>query len=85
MSRVYFAQKADSLPGDYCWLVAEDQDRFEISLSEGEIRHMSFRAYKEYFKDKVKKSAFKQLILLQENIKQECSLFLARDATLHEK
>lgn len=33
LSRVYFAQKSDSLPGDYCRLVAADQERFEICLT----------------------------------------------------
>ena len=32
LSRVYFAQKADSLPGDYCWLVAEDPHMGKIGF-----------------------------------------------------
>ena len=46
LSRVYFAQKADSLPGDYCRLVAADQEQFQICLSEEKIRNMSSRLYK---------------------------------------
>ena len=67
LSRVYFAQKADSLPGDYCRLVAADQERFQISLSEEEVRNMSSKLYKKYVKEKVNKGAFEYLISLQKN------------------
>ena len=65
--RVYFSQKADSLPGDYCWLVAADQEQFQICLSEEEVRNMSSRLYKKYIKEKVNKSAFAHLISVQQN------------------
>ena len=67
LSRVYFAQKADSLPGDYCRLVAADQEQFQICLSEEEVRNMSSRLYKKYIKEKVNKSAFAHLISVQQN------------------
>ena len=43
LSRVYFAQKADSLPGDFCRLVASDLDSLDISLTEENIKTMSSR------------------------------------------
>ena len=67
LSQVYFAQKADCLPGDYCRLEAADQDKFEINLTEDEVRNMSSRSYKKYIKEKVNKSAFKYLVSVQQS------------------
>ena len=50
LSRVYFAQKADSLPGDYCRLVAADQEKYEICRTEDEVRNMSSRLFRNYLK-----------------------------------
>ena len=54
-------------PGDYCRLVAADQERFQVSLSEEEVRNTSSKLYKKYVKEKVNKSAFEYLISVQKS------------------
>ena len=66
VSRVYFAQKADSLPGDFCRLVAEDLVSLDISLTEDQIRIMSTTEYKKHIKEKVRSGALRYLQSVQE-------------------
>ena len=61
VSRIYLAQKTDSLPGDYCRLVAADLTKMEINLSESQISCMTSKAYKTHIKSKVTQYAFKYL------------------------
>ena len=65
ISRVYFAQQSNSLPGDYCRLVAEDQASLGISLTEKQIIEMSSREYKKTIKEKVRNKAFEYLKSIQ--------------------
>ena len=62
---MYFAQKADSLPGDFCRLVAADLVSLDISLTEDQIKRMSTREYKKHIKEKVRSGAFRYLQSVQ--------------------
>ena len=65
VSRVYFAQTADSLPGDFCRLIASDLESLDIRLTEENIKAMSSRDYKKHIKEKGRTHAFRYLKSLQ--------------------
>ena len=67
ISRVYHAQKADPVKGDFCLLVEEDMKLVGLSLSEEEITMMSKYQMKTEVKKKVKTAAFEYLKTTKES------------------
>ena len=64
--KVYEAQKVDTIPGDFCELIAEDKDVMGINMSDLEIRSMSKLKFKKIIKNKTKEAAFRYLLSLKE-------------------
>ena len=61
VKNIYLTQKMDSLPGDYCRLVAADLAEMNIGLTEEQISSMKAKTYKKHIKTKVSQYAFKYL------------------------
>ena len=60
--KVYEAQKADPLPGDFIELLKEDKESIGIELTENEIQMMSKMKFKKYVKEKIERAAFRYLL-----------------------
>ena len=69
-NRIYQCQKLNPSPGDWCKIVEKDFETIGEPLDEDKISAFDTKEYKEHMKDKVRKTAFKDLedIKVRENI-----------------
>ena len=65
VSRVYLAQKADSLPCEFTRLVSSDLESLDIHLTEENLKTMSSRDYKKHIKENDRTHAFRYFKSLQ--------------------
>ena len=64
--RVYTAQKADPVKGDFCQLVEGDLKLIGLDITEGEIEQMSRGQLKSKLKQQSKKAAFQYLLEMKD-------------------
>jgi hypothetical protein len=63
--KVYLAQKADPVEGDFCQLVDKDRQLLECSLTDDQIRNTSKYDLKVLVKSKAKEQVFKTLMAIK--------------------
>ena len=65
--RVYEAQKCNPSKSDFCLVIEEIKERFEISFNDEEISHMSKSRYKDFINKQVEKIAFQEMLNIARN------------------